>query len=331
MDRRVFLGALAGSALFGAPITAQAQQAGKVPRIGLIFANTPETEMTGPRPTSKIARAFLEGMRELGWVDGQNITIVRKSAEGHPDRYISLAQELVSLKMDLMVVAGSGPLTAMMQATDTIPIVSAGGLVDPVAQGLVKSLGRPGGNVTGLTIIVSTGTGSKRLELLKEAVPKISRVALLRSPGGPGSPVAAFDAAARTLKLTLLPVIVETPEGLQTALATVTRQHVDALLVWNDVFLARGAIIAYAAQQQLPGSYPSDFYPEDGGLMSYGANYVDIFRHSATYVDKILKGAKPGDLPIEQPTDLELIITLRTAKALGLTIPPSLLQRADQV
>ncbi len=162
MDRRVFLGTLAGSALFGAPITAQAQQAGKVPRIGLIFANTPETEMTGPRPTSKIARAFLEGMRELGWVDGQNITIVRKSAEGHPDRYISLAQELVSLKMDLMVVAGSGPLTAMMQATDTIPIVSAGGLVDPVAQGLVKSLGRPGGNVTGLTIIVSTGTGSSQ-------------------------------------------------------------------------------------------------------------------------------------------------------------------------
>jgi ABC-type uncharacterized transport system substrate-binding protein len=337
MDRRAFIGTVAGG-LLAAPLAAEAEQAGKVPRIALIFANTPEADMTGPRPTSKVARAFLEGMHALGWVDGQNITIVRKSAEGHPERYLRLAQELVSLKMDLLVVSGAGPLTAMMQATDTIPIVSAGALTDPVAQGLAKSLGRPEGNVTGLTVIVSTALGSKRLELLKEAVPKISRVAVLSSPGGPGvvsgAGVAALDSAARALKLTLLPPVnVETPDGLQTAFATVTRQHADALFVAYDVFLFahRGAIIEYAAKQQLPASYPSDFYAEDGGLMSYGANYVDIFRRSATYVDKILKGAKPADLPIEQPTKFELVINLKTAKALGLTIPPSLLQRADQV
>jgi putative ABC transport system substrate-binding protein len=328
MERRTFLGVIAGS-LIAAPLAAEGQQAGKVPRIAFIFANTPETEITGPRPTNRLARAFLEGMRELGWVDGQNITIVRKSAEGHPDRYIGLAQEVVSLKMDLMVVSGAGPLTAMMQATDTIPIVSAGALTDPVAQGLTKSLGRPGGNVTGLTLIVSTALAAKRLQLLKEAVPKISRVALLTNPGSLGGAAEA----ARALKLTLLPIIVETPDGLQTAFATVTRQHVDALFVVYDSFLFayRGAIIEYAAKQQLPASYPSDFYVEDGGLMSYGANYVDIFRRSAIYVDKILKGATPADLPIEQPTKFDLVINLKTATALGLTIPPSLLQRADQV
>jgi putative tryptophan/tyrosine transport system substrate-binding protein len=327
VDRRKFIGTLAGSLLV-APLAAEAQPTGKVPRIALVFANAPVADLTGPRPAQPNARAFLEAMRELGWIDGQNITIERRSAEGRPDRYAGLAQELLRLKVDLIVCPAASLTQSIQQATSAIPIVIAGAFVDPVAEAGVKSLARPGGNLTGLTMFSTYG---KRLELLKEAVPGISRVAFLGNLYVPGPTIAAV---ARALKLALVPVVIPTPEELQKGFATIERARVDALFVADTATFfpaARGALVEFAAKQRLPASYPFDVYVEAGGLMSYGVDFNDIFRRAAIYVDKILKGANPGDLPIEQPTKMDLMINLKTAKALGLTIPPSLLQRADQV
>jgi putative ABC transport system substrate-binding protein len=327
MDRRAFLGTLAGGFL-ASPLAGEARQAGKVPRIALVLANTPATAMAGPHPTEPIARAFLEAMRELGWVDGQNITIERKSAEGRPDRYPGLVQEVTSLKPTLMVVSGGVLLRAMAQGTTTLPIVSAGAFGDPVAGGYARGLDRPGGNVTGLTYLASNLDG-KRLELLKEIAPGISRVAFLTTYN-----VATPEtlAAARALKLDLLPVVVKTPEGLTAGFSTIERARVHALFLADPTFMwaHRDVIVGFAAKQRLPASYPFDRFAEAGGLMSYGINYVDIFRRTAIYADRILKGTNPADLPIEQPTKFDLVINLKTAKALGLTIPPSLLQRADR-
>ena len=330
MNRRAFIASLAGGFLT-APLAAEAQPTGKVPRIVLVFANTPVADITGPRPAQPNARAFLEAMRELGWIDGQNITIERKSAEGRPDRYAGLAQELLRLKLDLIVSAGASLTQSILQATSAIPIVIAGAFADPVAEAGVKSLARPGGNLTGLTVFSSNTIYGKRLELLKEVVPGISRVAFLGNLYVPGPTTAAV---ARAVKLALVPVVIPSPEGLQQAFATIERARVDALFVADTATFfhaARGALVEFAAKQRLPASYPFDVYVEAGGLMSYGVDFNDIFRRAAIYVDKILKGANPGDLPIEQPTKLDLAINLKTAKALGLTIPPSLLQRADQV
>jgi putative ABC transport system substrate-binding protein len=330
VDRRAFIGTIAGG-LLAAPLAAEAQPTGKVPRIALVFANAPLADITGPRPAQPNARAFLEAMRELGWIDGQNITIERKSAEGRPDRYAGLAQELLRLKLDLIVCPAASLTQSILQATSTIPIVIAGAFADPVIEGKVKSLARPGGNLTGLTMFSSNTLFGKRLELLKEAVPGISRVAFL---GNLYAPAPTTAAVARALKLALVPVVIPTPEGLQKGFATIERARVDALFVADTATFfpaARGALVEFAAKQRLPASYPFDVYVEAGGLMSYGVDFNDIFRRAAIYVDKILKGANPGDLPIEQPTKVNLAINLRTAKALGLTIPPSLLQRADQV
>jgi putative ABC transport system substrate-binding protein len=330
MDRRTFMSGVT-LGLLAAPLVAEARPVGKGPRIALVLSNTPVADITGPNPTEPLVRVFLEAMRELGWIDGQNITIERMTAEGQPDRYARLAQELLNLKLNLMVVAGSGLTQAIMQATTTIPIVGAGAFGDAVVEAGVKSVARPGGNLTGLTVFSIGTIFGKRLELLKEAVPGISRVAHLGNSFLPGPNTVA---AARALKLTLVPVLIATPEGLQTGFATIERARVDALFVADTAtffWAYRGTVVEFAAKQRLPASYPFDRYVAAGGLMSYGINYKDIFRRSATYVDKILKGANPGDLPIEQPTTLELAINLKTAKALGLTIPPSLLLRADQV
>jgi putative ABC transport system substrate-binding protein len=330
MDRRAFISGIT-LGLLAAPLAAEAQPTGKVPRIALVFANAPLADITGPRPAQPNARAFLEAMRELGWIDGQNITIERKSAEGRPDRYAGLAQELLRLKLDLIVCPAASLTQSILQATSTIPIVIAGAFADPVIEGKVKSLARPGGNLTGLTMFSSNTLFGKRLELLKEAVPGISRVAFL---GNLYAPAPTTAAVARALKLALVPVVIPTPEGLQKGFATIERARVDALFVADTATFfpaARGALVEFAAKQRLPASYPFDVYVEAGGLMSYGVDFNDIFRRAAIYVDKILKGANPGDLPIEQPTKVNLAINLRTAKALGLTIPPSLLQRADQV
>ena len=326
-SRRTFLGTLA-LGLIAAPLPADAQPERKRPRIALLFANTPAADITGPQPASREARAFLEGMRDLGWVDGQNITIERRSAEGQPDRYAALVQELMGLHVDL-VVTGSGFIKMIKQARDTMPIVVAGGSADAlVQQGLVASLARPGGTVTGLVFTTGPGLKDKRLQLLNEAIPRASRVAWLADPSS-RPPIEA----ARALKLTLVPVSVAAPEALDSAFAAIRQHGVGAILLGDSPFFYghRLRIIDFAASQRLPVMYWYRLFADSGGLMSYGAEFIDLYRRAATYVDKILKGAKPGDLPLEEPTKFELVINLKTAKALGLTISQALLLRADEV
>jgi putative tryptophan/tyrosine transport system substrate-binding protein len=311
--------------LVAAPLADETQAAPSRATVAVVFANLPLSDLVGPQPRDLSARAFADGMRQLGWVDGQNLTIMWRSAEGQPDRYAALATELVSLKVDVIVAAG-GTVRAIRKATSTIPIVGTGG--PGTFQG-IQSLARPGGNVTGLMSAPDARFAEKRLELLKEAVPTLSRVAYLSDDGTTGAP----EAAARALRITLVPIPVGGPGGLQPALASIERQRVDAIFVVAGPFFwsQRGEIIEFAARRRLPAMYPFDIYVRDGGLMSYGANYADINRRAAIYVDKILKGARPGDLPIEQPMKYELLINLKTAKALGLTIPATILLQADQV
>ncbi len=296
------------------------------PTIAVVLSNTPMADLTSPQPRDRYARAFLEGMRKLGWVDGQNMAIIWMSAEGHPDRYDAVAQDLVTRNVDLIVASGAIGLT-MLEVTSVIPIVMISGGSDP-GWG-VQSLARPGGNLTGLTTAVDpVKFAEKQLQLLKETVPKISRVAYLSDSGTAAAP----EAAARTLKVALVPVAVDGPGGLPKALDAIARQKVDAIFVaYGRFFWAqRSTIIDFAARHRLPAMYPFDVFARDGGLMSYGVDFVDLFKRSATYVDKILKGAKPGDLPLEQPVKYQLFINLKTAKALGLTIPKTILLRADQ-
>ena len=262
-------------------------------------------------------------MRELGWTEGKNVTIVWRSAERRPDRYTALADEIVKLKPDVIVASGA-PGLAVRKTTTTIPIVGIG--VGAV-QG-VQSLARPGGNVTGLTTASDARFAEKRLEILKETLPKLARVAYLSDVG----PTDAPEAAARQLRVTLVTIPVKEPEGLQPALAALERQRVDAVFVAYGRFFwsQRAEIIEFAARRKLPVMYPFDIFVRDGGLMSYGVSFADLFRRSATYVDKILKGARPGDLPIEQPVKYELLVNLKTARALGLTIPQTILLQANQ-
>ena len=328
MDRRAFIGRLA-LGLIAPPLAA----AGKVPRIALVV-NSPEADMVGPVPRGP-TRAFLEGLRELGWVDGQNIKIDRRSTEGQPDRAQPLFQEMVRLQVDLIVTVGSQNIRAAKQATATIPIVMAGTSL-PVESGLVKSLARPGGSITGLTFEASADLDGKRLELLKDVAPKVSRVAVIGRSRRPGRPNwrPETEAAARALGLTLRLVTVDTPEGFEKTFATIARERAHAVFAENsavNVGPGRQLIIDFAASQKLPAVYTRRDFVESGGLMAYGPDSADLFRRAATYVDKILKGAKPADLPVEQPTKFELVVNARTARALGLTIPPLIRLRADQV
>ncbi len=328
IDRRKFL-AGTGAVFLTAPLAADAQQSRRVFRIG-ILGNVPLTAPEG----ALLWGAFIQGLRELGYVEGQNITIEYRSSDGKYERLPDLAADLVRLKVDVIVVPAPQNALAAKNVTRTIPIVmaSAG---DPVADGLVASLARPGGNITGLSGLVGPEIGGKRLGLLKEAVPKVSRVAFLSNPANP--PSAAYlgetKTAARSVKVQLQMLEAREPGEFERAFAAMTRERVDALLVLNDgMFLIhRTQIAVLAAKQRLPTMFGGREYVDAGGLMSYAASGRDNFRRAATYVDKILKGAKPADLPVEQPTKFELVINLKTAKALGLTIPPSLLQRADEV
>ena len=317
-----------GFALLAAPLAASAQQPGKVARIG-VLGNAPPT-------TPEFSRnwdAFRQGLGERGWVEGRNIVSEYRWAEGRVERLSSLTAELVSLKPDL-IVASSGPgALAAKQATNAIPIVMVY-VFDPVGQGLVASLARPGGNITGLTFVAGAEIVGKQLELLKEAVPKLSRVAVLLYPG-PASPVFLREtqAAAQVLAVKLQPLEARSPDELEGAFAAMTKPRAGALLVLpHPLFYSNARPIAdLAAKSRLPAVYPTRKFVEAGGLMASGVNAPDMYRRAATYVDKILKGAKPGDLPVEQPTKFEFIINLKTAKALGLTIPRSLLLRADEV
>jgi putative ABC transport system substrate-binding protein len=322
VHRRTFLATLAGG-LLAAPLAAQAQQAAKIARIGFLRSGSP------PDPYVEV---FRQGLRELGYVESQSIAIDVRYARGDPDQLVALAAELVRLKVDVLVTSGLPAIVAAKHATTVIPIVFPAGGGDPVADGLVISLARPGGNITGLTVGPPELEG-KRLELLKEAVPSLSRVAALANAASAALKLRAAESAGRKLGITLQTQEVREPGEFEGAFAAMRKGRPDALIVLSDSLFTnqRARIVDLAAKSRLPAVYDVRLFPERGGLMSYGPNIADLFRRSATYVDKILKGAKPGDLPIEQPTKFELVINLKTAKALGLTIPQSLLRRADEV
>jgi putative tryptophan/tyrosine transport system substrate-binding protein len=307
---------------------AMAQQPKKVPRIGYLSQFEPARE--SPR-----AEAIRLALRELGYVEGQNIAIEYRYAEGKRDRFPELAAELVRLKVDIIVAAGGTVIVqAAKNATKTIPIVMMGGGLDPVEAGLVESLARPGGNVTGLTLL-STELGGKRLELFKEAVPKLARVAVLYDPANPPSVLEVKEVLpvpARALGLTLQPWEVRAADGFEKVFAALNKQRPDGLYVLGAPLMAANQtrIAGLALKSRLP-SVGNRGYVDAGGLMSYGADIADSYRRVAYYVDRILKGAKPADLPVEQPTKFELVINLKTAKQIGLTIPQSVLYRADKV
>jgi ABC-type uncharacterized transport system substrate-binding protein len=309
-----------------APLAGETQQAGRTATIGYLGSSSPTLE-------SNLVQAFREGLRRLGYVEGQNLVIKYVWAEGQQERYAVLARELVSLKPDVILAAGTPGTLAAKQATQSIPIVTAVA-GEPVATGLVSGLAKPGGNLTGLSALAPELEG-KRLELFKEAVPKLSRAVALLNPANPLTTIAwkAMQRAAEALGVKLQPVEARSPNDLDHALATIKAARPDGLIVLPDRLLLayRKSIVQFMTKNHLPGMFPFREFAEDGGLMAYGPDYTDMFRRAATYVDKILKGAKPADLPIEQPTKFELVINLKTAKALALTIPQTLILQADQV
>jgi putative ABC transport system substrate-binding protein len=330
ITRRVFVGTLAGS-LLAAPRAAGAQQPAKVPRIGYLVTGSPESP-----ETRAVLAAFRQGLREHGYVEGQNIVIEYRAAEGKIERLADLAAELAGLRVDLIVAPNTPSARAARQATTTIPIVTAV-MGDPIGDGLVASLARPGGNITGLTFL-GPELVPKRLQVLKEALPKVSRVAALWHPGAFSERtnqdmLKGTETAARTLRVQLHLAEVGGADDLDRAFSMMTRERADALIVFPGpmLFNERKRIVGLAAKHRLPSMFSAREFVELGGLISYGASIADLIRRSASHVDKILKGAKPGDLPVEQPTKFELVINMKTAKALGLTIPKSLLLRADDV
>ena len=309
-----------------APLAIEAQQAA-VPRVGYLGNSSPSLEVD-------LLDAFRQGLREFGYTEGQNIIIEYRWAEGKYDRFPDLLADLVRLKVDAIVTAGTPGALAAKRATKTIPIVMAVA-GDAVGTGLVASLAHPGGNVTGSTTIVQELEG-KRLELLKEVVPRLSRVAFLSNPTNPLSPIILKQTqlAAPALRLRLEPIVeVKGVSELDRAFGTISKARPDALIMVADRFLLaeRSRIVEFAEKQRLPTMYPYSEMVKDGGLMSYSPSYPDAFRRAAKYIDKILKGTRPADLPVEQPTKFELVINLKTAKALGLQIPQSVLLRADQI
>jgi len=325
MDRRRFISA-ATLSLFAVPLAAEAQQAAKIPRIGFLGNATAalEANLVGP---------FREGLRELGYLEGRNLLIEYRWAEGQYERFPALIAELIALKVDVIVTAGTPASLAVKRATTPIPLVMVA-VGDPVATGLVASLARPGGNITGLTSI-SPELDGKRLELLREVVPKLSHIAVLWNAASPLQVVAEkqTQAAAQVLRMKVLSLGVRTPEEIEDAFAAIVRERPGALLVLADrLFLYhRARIMDFAARHRLPGVHAYRELVEVGGLMSFGPSYAGMHRRAAYFVDRILKGAKPADLPVERPATFELVLNLKAAKALGLTIPQSVLLRATDV
>jgi putative ABC transport system substrate-binding protein len=326
MNRRTFLYGFTLGTL-AAPLAAEAQTAGKMYRMGYIQTATPDEQ-------APLTKALDEGLRELGYVEGRNIVFERRFAWGKQERLPALAAELVRLNVDVIVTGGNPVIAAVKQATSTIPVVMAASR-DPVGTGFIASLARPGGNITGLTSDAGPEILGKRLELLKEAVPRASRVALLWNPLPPGAETfrKAVEGAARKLGVSLQAVEVRGRDEFEGAFAAMARERADAVVVQPDpvFFTARAQVVLLATKHRLPAVFHAREFVEIGGLMSYGSSLAYQFRRAAVYVDKILKGAKPGDLPVEQPTKFELVINFKTAKALGLTIPQSILARADEV
>jgi putative ABC transport system substrate-binding protein len=307
-------------------VAADAQQPKKVPRIGVLVPTTPVA-------SSQRIEDFRRGLRELGYADGININIVYRYADGKTDRLPAIAAELVGLKVDIILAANNNVARSVSALTKTTPIVLLSGS-DPIVGGLVASLAQPGGNITGLTNL-TFDLGPKRLELLKDIVPKLTRIAVLPSPGGIGQDLKELQAVAPALQLQLHIMEVHISDDLESAFTRALSARAGALIVTSDptgIFLNNAQqIINQAAKNRLPAIYPGSRYVELGGLSSYAANELENYRRAATYVDKILKGAKPADLPVEQPKKFEFIINLKTAKQIGLTIPPNVLARADKV
>ena len=325
MNRRAFLGTLTGS-LLAAPLTAEAQQSTKLYRIGVLIGAS--EAFVGPY--LEISR---QALSDLGYVEGQNITIELRYADGHYDRLRALAADLVRLKVDVVVTEGTPPTRAATQATRTIPIVMTV-TGDPVEAGLVTNLAHPGGNLTGASFFI-TELGAKRLQLLKEAIPTLSRVAVVWNPSNAvhGSVVKRIETTAKTLGINDVQHIkIHAPADVGDALVRISQGR-SGFLVLEDAMInvCSSQIADVAVKHRLPTIFGLPAFAEAGGLMAYGPNRRELWRRAAILVDKILKGARPGDLPVEQPTKFDLVINLKTAKALGLTIPPSLLQRADQV
>jgi ABC-type uncharacterized transport system substrate-binding protein len=324
MNKKIFSLALIAF-LLALSVPADAQQAGRVPRIGILAPGS------SAFPTSAYHDSFRQGLRELGYIEGKNIFIEIRYAEGKQDRLSYIATELVKLKVDVIVTGTRPGVLAAKNATSAIPIVFAA-VGDPVRAGLVSSLARPGGNITGLSII-ETDLFGKRLELLKETFPKITRVADFRDATSQGTGSAERQAAARALGLQLQSLEVRSAKDFDGAFEAVLKERAQALTTAASPIISANQqrIVAFAAKNRLPALYPYSEFIEAGGLMFYGVSFSDLFRRAATYVDKILKGAKPADLPVEQPTKFEFVINLITAKQIGLTIPPNVLVRADKV
>ena len=332
MDRRRFvLTSLAGA--LARPLATEAQQAARVYRIG-ILADEPTDTANRPPGVQSAIDAFNTALRDHGWIENQNFVFVRRITGGRRERYAQAAAELVALQPDVIVTPlGDAAVLALKNATTTTPVVMLVS-ADPVGTGLVTSLARPGGNITGMSILAPE-VGGKRLALLKEAVPRVARVAVLWNAADPGkaSELRDTEAAATALRLTVYPVEVRGSADFPRAFSFMTSLRPDAIVVFSDplTVVHAGRIVGYATQQRLPLIAELRHFTESGALMSYGASLVEMFRRSAVYVDKILRGSKPADLPVEQPTKFEFVINLKTARTLGLTIPPSLLLRADQV
>ena len=327
MILRAALTGVVALAVFASPLAAEAQQAGKVYRLGYLSAGSRESQ-------EPFHQAFLQALNGRGWIEGQNLIVERRWAEGRNQRLPALAAELVQRKVEVIVAAAEPAAPAAKNATQSVPIVMLV-VADPVGSKLVASLARPGGNVTGMTFTPTMELLGKRLALLKEAVPRASRVAILSNPANPSHvrELEAVQAAAGPLRLQLHASDARGPEEFDRVFAAIARQRVDGLLVLVDSMFGihRTRLAELAASYRLPTMYGVREYVVAGGLMAYGVNLVDYMDGAASYVDRILKGARPGELPIEQPTKFELVINLKTAKALGLTIPAPLLARADQV
>ena len=326
MNKRVFYVAIV-ALLFALCVSANAQQPRKIAKIAYLAPSTPAA-------VAHLIEAFRQGLREHGYVEGKDFVLELRYGDGKAERLPELARELVSLKVDVILTSTDGAITVVKKQTQTIPIVMATS-TDPVETGFVASLARPGGNVTGLSVI-SPELGGKRLELLREVVPRLSRVAFIWNPDIPGATLEykEVEGASHSLRLQLQFLEVRRSNDLQNVFSAVTKGHAEALiLAWPNpvLFSNRDQVTTFAQINRLPAIYAQKEFVDAGGVMSYGPNLAHLYRRAATYVDKILKGAKPADLPVEQPTKFELVINLKTAKQISLTIPPNVLARADRV
>jgi putative ABC transport system substrate-binding protein len=322
---RLTLSTALALALLAAPLAAEAQPPGQVHRIGYL-GTTPPTPVSLP-----VWNSFLQGLREHGYLEGRNLIVEARYTEGKAERFAEFATEFVRLKVDVIVAPSTPAARAAKAVTSTIPILTVLA-ADPVGSGLVQSLARPGWNVTGTTT-QAADVGGKLLELLKEVLPNLSRVTLIWNPNNPAHRLGPLENAAQSLQLQLQPVEFRDADQLEAVLASIARQRADALLVLDDpvTFVHRRRLIDFAGSHRLPAAYSFRIYVQEGGLLAYDADWKVLFRRVGYYVDRLLKGAKPAELPVEQPTKFELVINLKTAKALGLTIPPSVLARADEV